>query len=128
MNEEVLSLQPMFPPKPLDTTLPLVEVDAQKVGLDAFRFFLNIECSSVACAYYLIISEFLYIIEQVVRRTLVPILLLHFCSLLIFISYYYIIFLSHIIQVASCPPPTAPDFFSPPPPGESDLLFCSSCY
>ena len=28
-DEEVLSLQPMFPPKPLDT-LPL-EVDAQKV-------------------------------------------------------------------------------------------------
>ena len=28
-HEEVLSLQPMFPPKPLDT-LPL-EVDAQKV-------------------------------------------------------------------------------------------------
>ena len=31
MNEEVLSLQPMFPPKPLDT-LPL-EVDAQKVKI-----------------------------------------------------------------------------------------------
>ena len=29
-HEEVLSLQPMFPPKPLDTTLPL-EVDAQKI-------------------------------------------------------------------------------------------------
>ena len=37
-HEEVLSLQPMFPPKPLDT-LPL-EVDAQE-GLDAFRFFFN---------------------------------------------------------------------------------------
>ena len=30
LSREILSLQPMFPPKPLDTTVPL-EVDAQKI-------------------------------------------------------------------------------------------------
>ena len=38
-HEEVLSLQPMFPPKPLDIFSP--EEGGCSEGLDAFRFFLN---------------------------------------------------------------------------------------
>ena len=37
-HEEVLSLQPMFPPKPSDIFSPEGGCSA---GLDAFRFFLN---------------------------------------------------------------------------------------
>ena len=37
-HEEVLSLQPMFPPKPLDNFPP---EGGCSEGLDAFRFFLN---------------------------------------------------------------------------------------
>ena len=37
-HEEALSLQPMFPPKPLDIFSP---EGGCSEGLDAFRFFLN---------------------------------------------------------------------------------------
>ena len=38
-HEELLSLQPMFPPKPVDIFSP--EGGSSEGGLAAFRFFLN---------------------------------------------------------------------------------------
>ena len=44
-HEEVLSLQPMLPPKPLDIVFP---ESGCSEGLDAFTFFFKMSCASAS--------------------------------------------------------------------------------